>query len=59
MWSKIVIKDLKTGLRTTGALLLGNSLVVPVLTEGKNHYWWILLIVGGILTVSSSFKDKE
>ena len=35
-----------TVFRTFAALLMGNGIVVPVLTEGKSHYWWVLLVTG-------------
>lgn len=35
-----------TVFRTLAALLIGNGIVVPVLTDGKAHYWWALLLLG-------------
>lgn len=35
-----------TVFRTLAALLIGNGIVVPVLTDGRAHYWWALLLLG-------------
>jgi hypothetical protein len=45
-----------TVLRTMAALLIGNSLVVPVLTEGRSRYWWVLLVVGVIGMIVTNVK---
>ena len=46
-------------LRTAGGLLVGNSLVVPVLRDFKDSYWWILLVVGIGLIIIASFSKKD
>jgi hypothetical protein len=45
-------------LRTGGALLLVNSLVVPILKDGIVPYVWILPITGIILIIATSIKPK-
>lgn len=51
--------DVKGALRTAGALLLGNSIIVPVITGGKNPHWWILFVIGFILIVIGSTKKES
>lgn len=48
-----------TIIRTTSALLLGNSVVIPVLTDGKAHYWWVLLLAGFICTIFSTIRIER
>ena len=55
--NKFNINDVKACLRTAGSLMLGNSLVVPILTNGTATYWWILVLGGIILMTVTSLKD--
>jgi len=45
--------------RTTSALLLGNSIVIPVLTEGRSHYWWVLLAAGACIMVLTNITVER
>lgn len=56
---KIDRAGIATVLRTTAALLIGNSIVVPVLTEGKSHYWWVLLSLGLFFIIVSNVKIER
>jgi hypothetical protein len=47
------------GLRTAAALMIGNSVVVPILTNGKASLWWVLPIVGFALMIAVSIKPKK
>ena len=49
------------GARTASALLMGNALVVPVLSNFQNSHWWMLLLVGlgGIVLTSVIYKDDQ
>lgn len=38
--------DVYACIRTASALLIGNSIVVPVLSNFENRHWWILLGLG-------------
>lgn len=53
---KIDLGDVKAALRTAGALLVGNSFVVPILAKTNDHVVWILLIAGAMLIFAMSFK---
>ncbi len=46
-------------IRTAGALLLGNSLVVPVLRDFKDSYWWVLAIAGIAGIILTSFTERK
>jgi hypothetical protein len=48
-----------TVFRTTAALLIGNSIVIPVLTDGKAHLWWILLAAGLALMIGANMKIER
>jgi hypothetical protein len=48
-----------TVFRTLAALLIGNGLVVPVLTDGKSHYWWVLLLVGLFFMMVTNIKVER
>lgn len=48
-----------TVLRTTAALLIGNSIVIPVLTEGRAHYWWVLLFWGVVGIIVTNVKVER
>jgi Ca2+/Na+ antiporter len=48
--------DSKTFFRTLGALLLGNSVVIPVLRNFQPSYWWVLCILGVLCFVLTSFS---
>lgn len=52
---------LYAGARTASALLMGNALVVPVLSNFQNSHWWILLLVGlgGIVLTSVIYQDEQ
>lgn len=50
---------LVTVFRTAAALLLGNSIVIPVLTEGRAHYWWVLLAAGIGLMIVTNIKIER
>lgn len=45
-----------TVFRTVAALLIGNSIVVPILTEGRSHYWWVLLALGVLFIIGTNVK---
>jgi hypothetical protein len=53
--------DFKACIRAFGAILLANSVVVPVLTDFNNRYWWALFVSGLLLGISTSinFKPKQ
>lgn len=55
---KIDINSIITVLRTASALMIGNSLVVPILTGGSARYWWALLVVGFTLMIGLSIERK-
>lgn len=48
-----------TVFRTTAALLIGNSIVIPVLTDGKAHLWWVLLAAGLALMIGANIKIER
>lgn len=48
-----------TVFRTVAALLIGNSIVVPILTEGRSHYWWILLVLGVMFIIGTNVKFER
>ncbi len=50
---------LATVFRTTAALLIGNSIVIPVLTDGKAQLWWILLAAGVALMIGAVNGCRE
>jgi hypothetical protein len=56
---KVDRAGIATVLRTMAALLIGNSIVVPVLTEGKSHYWWVLLALGLFFIIVSNVKIER
>ena len=45
--------------RTVAALLIGNSIVVPILTEGRSHYWWVLLALGVMFIIGTNVKFER
>lgn len=45
--------------RTVAALLIGNSVIIPVVTEGKNPYWLVLFIIGMIVFCFVGLQWKE
>jgi len=47
---------IKACLRTVAALLLGNSLIVPIISNGQNSHWWILFLIGAMLLITTSVK---
>lgn len=53
---KIDLGELKTGFRTAGALLAGNSIIVPILTRSKEPVIWPLLVVGFVVILVTSLK---
>jgi hypothetical protein len=55
---KVNINDIKAGVRTAGALMLGNSLVAPVITNGATSYWWVLLFSGIMCIVLTSLQGE-
>lgn len=55
---KIEWGDVQAALRTAGALLLGNSFVVPLILKSQEKVVWNLLIVGFVLILSASAKRK-
>lgn len=57
--ARIDVPLVLSGLRTAGALLIGNTFVVPVLTDGKSRWWWVLLIAGIVILIWSSLKPKS
>jgi hypothetical protein len=48
-----------TVFRTVAALLIGNSIVVPILTEGRSHYWWVLLVLGVMFIIGTNVKFER
>jgi hypothetical protein len=48
-----------TVFRTVAALLIGNSIVVPILTEGRSHYWWALLALGVMFIIGTNVKFER
>lgn len=48
-----------TVFRTVAALLIGNSIVVPVLTEGRSPYWWVLLALGVLFIIGTNVKFER
>jgi hypothetical protein len=56
---KFELNDFKGGVRTASALLLGNSAVVPVLTNGQAKYWFALFILGVAGMLWSSFSRSK
>lgn len=50
---------LATVLRTVAALLIGNSLIVPVLTESEARFWWVLFLVGVGITLATTVKFSK
>lgn len=52
-------EDLLAGLRTSGALMVGNSLVVPVIIKSNEFVSWFLLIVGFLLLLATSSRVKK
>ncbi len=48
-----------TVFRTVAALLIGNSIVVPILTEGRSHYWWVLLALGVMFIIGTNVKFER
>ena len=53
---KIDIGDLKTGFRTAGALLAGNSIIVPILTKSNEPVMLSLFVAGFVLILITSIK---
>ena len=53
------IPAILNGLRTAAALMIGNSVVVPILTNGKAPLWWVLPIAGVTLMLAVSIKPKK
>ena len=37
---------------------IGNSIVVPILTDGRASYWWVLLAGGIIVLLITSQKER-
>lgn len=48
-----------TVFRTFAALLMGNGIVVPVLTDGKAHLWWVLLVTGIVVMIAVNVKFER
>jgi hypothetical protein len=53
---KLDLSDVKAALRTAGALLVGNSFVVPILARTNDYVVWSLLIAGSVLILIMSLK---
>ena len=54
------LPNLYGGVRTLGALLIGNSIVIPLLTNGATNRWWISLLLGiAALLATSQSKRGE
>lgn len=53
------IPAILNGLRTAAALMIGNSVVVPILTNGKAPLWWVLPIAGVTLMLAVNIKPKK
>ena len=51
--------ELLAGLRKSGALMVGNSLVVPVIIKSNEFVSWFLLIVGFLLLLATSSRVKK
>jgi hypothetical protein len=52
-------KDVATGMRNAGSLMLGNSVVLPLLTSGPVHHWLTVMGIGILLVVAFSIKEKK
>lgn len=44
--------------RTASALLLGNTFVVPILTNGFPRMWWLMPLFGLLGIIGTNFKLK-
>jgi hypothetical protein len=55
---KIEWSDVRTALRTAGALIVGNSFVAPVILKSQGHVEWALLLGGFVLILIMSAKGK-
>jgi hypothetical protein len=53
---KIDRQGFATVFRTTAALLIGNGVMAPILTEGRSRYWWVLLVLGAWLIIVANVK---
>jgi len=40
-------------------LLIGNSIVVPILTEGRSLYWWVSLALGVMFIIGTNVKFER
>lgn len=59
-WQRIVVdkSGVLTVFRTTSALLLGNALVVPILTGSFPNYWWMMPSLGGLGMIACNVTLK-
>jgi hypothetical protein len=51
-------EDLLSGFRTAGALMVGNSFVVPVIIKSNEFVSWFLLIFGFLVLLATSSRVK-
>lgn len=54
--SRLKWPDIYACIRTASALLIGNAVVVPVLSNFENRHWWILLALGVTGMLASSIE---
>lgn len=55
----IDVQNAAAGLRTTGALLLGNAFIAYMLDGAPRAGWWQLALAGFILLALTSFKRRS
>jgi hypothetical protein len=53
------VPNLLGGLRTAGALLIGNSFIFLLVEDAPKGNWWRLFVAGGTLLVLTSIEPKK
>ncbi|MDI9333729.1 MAG: hypothetical protein QM533_05075 [Cytophagales bacterium] len=46
--------DIKGAFRTAGALMVGNSIVLPLLTDADPSWWWLVFVLGCGIILSTT-----
>lgn len=56
---KIDKEAVKAAGRTAGALIIGNSVVIPVLSKFENPYWWVLVLAGSVIIAITTISSGD